>query len=98
MTTEPAATRARTQGDKGEPFRPQRNAVFERPRHMHSASAAAARVHACVTPPLFRAAPHLIAAVILASTSQPQIALSTTPSLGVSLKIYSRCMQHGTRT
>ena len=57
MTMEPAATRARTQGDKGEPFRPQRNAIFERPRHMHSASAAAARVHACVTPPLFRAAP-----------------------------------------
>ena len=44
MTMEPAATRARTQGDKGEPFRPQRNAIFERPRHMHSASAAAARV------------------------------------------------------
>ena len=56
MTMEPAATRARTQGDKGKPFRPQRNAIFERPRHMHSASAAAARVHACVTPPLFRAA------------------------------------------
>eukprot|EP01043_Picozoa_sp_COSAG02_P057693 COSAG02_NODE_7049_length_3210_cov_2.725169_2_plen_71_part_00 len=48
MTMEPAATRARTQGDKGEPFRPQRNAIFERPRHMHSASAAAARVHACM--------------------------------------------------
>ena len=59
MTMEPAATRARTQGDKGEPFRPQRNAIFERPRHMHSASAAAARVHACVTPPLFRAAPRM---------------------------------------
>ena len=29
MTMEPAATRARTQGDKGEPFRPQRNAIFE---------------------------------------------------------------------
>ena len=59
MTMEPAATRAMTQGDKGEPFRPKRNAIFERPRHMHSASAAAARVHACVftTPPLFRAAP-----------------------------------------
>ena len=49
MTMEPTATRARTQGDKGQPFRPQRNARFERPRHMHSASAAAARVHACVT-------------------------------------------------
>ena len=57
MTMHPSDTRARTQGDKGEPFRPQRNAIFERPRHMHSASAAAARVHACVTPPLFRAAP-----------------------------------------
>ena len=52
MTMEPTATRARTQGDKGQPFRPQRNAIFERPRHMHSASAAAARVHACV--PLYR--------------------------------------------
>ena len=57
MTMEPAATRARTQGNKGQPFRPQRNAIFERPRHMHSASAAAARVHACVTPPLSLAAP-----------------------------------------
>ena len=48
MTMEPTDTRASTQGDKGEPFRPQRNAIFERPRHMHSASAAAARVHACM--------------------------------------------------
>ena len=48
MTMEPADTRASTQGDMGQPFRPQRNAIFERPRHMHCASAAATRVHACV--------------------------------------------------
>ena len=79
MTMEPAATRARTQGDKGEPFRPQRNAIFERPRHMHSASAAAARVHACVTPPLFRAAPR--SSVLLDTRPAIDPAVLTTSNL-----------------
>ena len=47
MTMEPTATRARTQGDKGQPFRPQRNARFERAARMQTPAArAAARAHA----------------------------------------------------
>ena len=46
MTMEPTATRARTQGDMGEPFRPQRNAIFERARRMQT-PAARGRARAC---------------------------------------------------
>ena len=49
MTMEPTDTRASTQGDKGQPFRPQRNAIFERAWRMHPRPRLAARVHACVT-------------------------------------------------
>ena len=46
MTMEPTATRARTQGDKGQPFRPQRNARFERAARMQT-PAARGRARAC---------------------------------------------------
>ena len=46
MTMEPSATRARTQGDKGEPFRPQRNVIFERARRMQT-PVPRARARAC---------------------------------------------------
>ena len=47
MTMEPTATRARTQGDKGQPFRPQRNARFERAARMQT-PAARGRARACM--------------------------------------------------
>ena len=43
MTMEPTATRARTQGDKGQPFRPQRNARFERVARMQTPAASRPR-------------------------------------------------------
>ena len=46
MTMEPTATRARTQGDKRQPFRPQRNARFERAARMQT-PAARGRARAC---------------------------------------------------
>ena len=46
MTMEPTDTRASTQGDKGQPFRPQRNVIFERARRMQT-PVTRARAHAC---------------------------------------------------
>ena len=46
LTTKPTDTRASTQGDKGQPFRPQRNVIFERARRMQTpVTRARARVH-----------------------------------------------------
>ena len=57
MTMEPTATRARTQGDKRQPFRPQRNARFERAARIDGRAAAAhGRARSCV--PRSRAAHH----------------------------------------
>ena len=63
MTMEPTDTRASTQGDKGQPFRPQRNVIFERARRMQT-PVTRARAHACAqiaccTPGVTLTAPRL---------------------------------------